>query len=249
MSTPDPQADLDAAGLDAQPVYETDIWNPLAADGPLQVLHSRMSARAAPRARPDLNWRQNYDRNRIAGRPDLGLDSPAFAPAPGPGRPLRGARCAAPASAMPNRPPPRRTHPTEIACKADAATGAGAGAGGRATDPEADADVIRELLERIDADAEAQAEPDGPVSFFVLERGDGRVIAVGDTGAARGGPGSRSRPRVRRPGPVQPGTPEYEAEYAAYQAWAGGLGWPFADADIADAEAEAEPEAEPEAEL
>jgi hypothetical protein len=42
MSAPEPQAGLDAARLDAQPVYETDIWNPLAADGPLQVLHSRM---------------------------------------------------------------------------------------------------------------------------------------------------------------------------------------------------------------
>ena len=42
MSAPDRQADLDAARPDAEPVYETDIWNPLAADGPLQVLHSRM---------------------------------------------------------------------------------------------------------------------------------------------------------------------------------------------------------------
>jgi hypothetical protein len=42
MSTPNPQADLEAAQPGAEPVYETDIWNPLAADGPLQVLSSRM---------------------------------------------------------------------------------------------------------------------------------------------------------------------------------------------------------------
>ena len=42
MSTPNPQADLEAVQPGAEPVYETDIWNPLAADGHLQVLHSRM---------------------------------------------------------------------------------------------------------------------------------------------------------------------------------------------------------------
>ena len=115
-------------------------------------------------------------------------------------------------------------------------------------EPRPIADVIRELLERIDADAEAQAEPDGPVSFFVLERGDGRVIAVGDTGQPEADPEADLGHEYDGP-ELQPGTPEYEAEYAAYQAWAGGLGWPFADADIADAEAEAGPEAEPEAEL
>ena len=116
------------------------------------------------------------------------------------------------------------------------------------TGPRPIADVIRELLERIDADAEAQAEADGPVSFFVLERGDGRVIAVGDTGQLEADPEADLGHEYDGP-ELQPGTPEYEAEYAAYQAWAGGLGWPFADADIADAEAEAGPEAEPEAEL
>ena len=115
-------------------------------------------------------------------------------------------------------------------------------------EPRPIADVIRELLERIDADAEAQAEPDGPVSFFVLERGDGRVIVVGDTGQLEADPEAELGHEYDGP-ELQPGTPEYEAEYAAYQAWAGGLGWPFADADIADAEAEAGPEAEPEAEL
>ena len=41
MSTPDPQAGLAAA----QPtVYETDIWNPIAANGPLHHLHKPMSA-------------------------------------------------------------------------------------------------------------------------------------------------------------------------------------------------------------
>ena len=39
------------------------------------------------------------------------------------------------------------------------------------TGPRPIADVIRDLLERIDADAEAQAGPGRPVSFFVLERG------------------------------------------------------------------------------
>ena len=50
MSTPNPQADLEAAQPDAEPVYETDIWNPLAADGHLAgpaLPHAR--ARAAPR--------------------------------------------------------------------------------------------------------------------------------------------------------------------------------------------------------
>ena len=40
MSTLNPQADLEAVQSGAEPVYETDIWNPLAADGHLQVLHS-----------------------------------------------------------------------------------------------------------------------------------------------------------------------------------------------------------------
>ena len=110
------------------------------------------------------------------------------------------------------------------------------------------ADVIKDLLERMAAEAEAQAETDGPVSFFVLECGDGRVIAVGDTGQLEADPEADLGHEYDGP-ELQPGTPEYKAEYAAYQAWAGGLGWPFADADIADAEAEAGPEAEPEAEL
>ena len=45
MSTPNPQADLAAAQPDAQPaIYETDIWNPIAANGPLHHLHKPMSA-------------------------------------------------------------------------------------------------------------------------------------------------------------------------------------------------------------
>ena len=45
MSTPNPQADLAAARLDAQPaVDEVDIWNPLAADGLLHHLHKPMPA-------------------------------------------------------------------------------------------------------------------------------------------------------------------------------------------------------------
>ena len=98
-------------------------------------------------------------------------------------------------------------------------------------------------------EAEAQAETDGPVSFFVLERGDGRVIAVGDTGQQPEADPEADLGHEYDGPELQAGTPEYEAEYAAYQAWAGGLGWPFADAEIADAEAEAGPEAEPEAEL
>ena len=93
------------------------------------------------------------------------------------------------------------------------------------TGPRPIADVIRDLLERIDADAEAQAGPGGPVSFFVLERGG---VPQGIGGPYRAEPETDPEADLGHEydGPeLQPGTPE------------------------ADAKPEAEPETEPEAEL
>jgi hypothetical protein len=110
------------------------------------------------------------------------------------------------------------------------------------TGPRPIADVIKELLER--AHAEAAPGPDEPVSFFVLEHGG---VPQGIGGPYRAEPETDPEADLGHEydGPeLQPGTPEYEAEHAAYQAWAGDLGWPFTDAEV-EAGPEAEPEAEP----
>ena len=56
MSTPNPQAGLAAAQPDAQPaIYETDIWNPLAADGGRLRLFKPMSPpEPLPEPEPEL---------------------------------------------------------------------------------------------------------------------------------------------------------------------------------------------------
>ena len=55
MSAPDPQAGLDAARPDAQPVIpETDIWNPLPDGGRLRLFNRMLPPEPLPDPLPEM---------------------------------------------------------------------------------------------------------------------------------------------------------------------------------------------------
>ena len=54
MSTPDPQAGLDVTRPDAQPVLETDIWNPPPDSGRLRLFKAMPPPEALPGPLPEM---------------------------------------------------------------------------------------------------------------------------------------------------------------------------------------------------